>query len=71
MLSVRLLVENLDSPVGGERVLVLTVLTEMMRRCPLVGLFLNFSELIILRVLKAHSDDDRQVVRMARVSFFY
>ncbi|XP_047740413.1 CLIP-associating protein 2 isoform X9 [Hyalella azteca] len=63
----RLLVENLESSIGGERALVLTVLTEMMRRCPLVNLFLNYSELIILRVLKAHADKEKEVIRAAQV----
>ncbi|KAF2350464.1 Armadillo-type fold [Trinorchestia longiramus] len=63
----RLLVENLESAIGGERTLVLTVLTEMMRRCPLVNLFLNYSELIILRVLKAHADKEKEVIRAAQV----
>ena len=63
----RLLVENLESSIGCERALVLTVLTEMMRRCPLVNLFLNYSELIILRVLKAHADLEKEVIRSAQV----
>lgn len=64
----RILLEKLGSEDNSIRVLVLGVLTEMMRRCPLVQHFLNFSELIILRVLKCHADKSREVVRGAQVS---
>lgn len=64
----RLLLDKLGSEDSSVRVLVLGVLTEMMRRCPLVQHFLKFSELIILRVLKAHADKVRDVVYGAQVS---
>ncbi|XP_076047968.1 CLIP-associating protein isoform X10 [Oratosquilla oratoria] len=63
----RLLLENLVCDDGGQRALVFTVLTEMMRRCPLVQHFLNFSELIILRVLNAHADKEKEVLRQAQL----
>ena len=63
----RLLLACLACEDAGQRTLVLSVLTEMMRRCPLVQHFLNFSELIILRVLKAHADKEKDVQRMALV----
>ncbi|KAB7504085.1 CLIP-associating protein 2, partial [Armadillidium nasatum] len=63
----RILLEKLSSEDNSIRVLVLGVLTEMMRRCPLVQHFLNFSELIILRVLKCHADKSREVVRGAQI----
>ena len=66
----RLLLSCLACEDGGQRALVLSVLTEMMRRCPLVHHFLNFSELIILRVLKAHADKEKEVQRAAMVSLF-
>ncbi|XP_066957427.1 CLIP-associating protein 1 isoform X27 [Macrobrachium rosenbergii] len=63
----RLLLESLGCDDGGQRVLVLAVVTEMMRRSPLVHHFLNFSELIILRVLNAHADGVKEVLRAASV----
>ena len=63
----RLLLEQLQSEDGSLRALALTVITEMMRRYPLVQHFLMFSELIILRVLKAHADKTKEVIRAAQV----
>lgn len=63
----RLLLESLVCDDGGQRALVLAVLTEMMRRSPLVHHFLSFSELIILRVLNAHADKEKEVLRAASV----
>ncbi|CAL4126640.1 unnamed protein product, partial [Meganyctiphanes norvegica] len=63
----RLLLESLACDDGGLRALVLAVLTEMMRRHPLVHHFLNFSELIILRVLNSHADKIKEVLRAAQV----
>ncbi|XP_071512318.1 CLIP-associating protein 1 isoform X9 [Panulirus ornatus] len=63
----RLLLECLTCDDGGQRALVLAVLTEMMRRSPLVHHFLSFSELIILRVLNAHADKEKEVLRAASV----
>ncbi|XP_050734473.1 CLIP-associating protein 2-like isoform X5 [Eriocheir sinensis] len=63
----RLLLESLNCGDGGQRALVLAVLTEMMRRSPLVHHFLSFSELIILRVLNAHGDKEKEVLRAAQV----
>ncbi|XP_037787198.1 CLIP-associating protein 2-like isoform X1 [Penaeus monodon] len=63
----RLLLESLACDDGGQRALVLAVLTEMMRRSPLVHHFLSFSELIILRVLNAHADKEKEVLRAASV----
>ncbi|XP_063867995.1 CLIP-associating protein 2-like isoform X12 [Scylla paramamosain] len=63
----RLLLESLNCGDGGQRALVLAVLTEMMRRSPLVHHFLSFSELIILRVLNAHADKEKEVHRAAVV----
>ena len=65
----RLLLESLNCGDSGQRALVLAVLTEMMRRSPLVHHFLSFSELIILRVLNAHADKEKEVHRAAVVSF--
>lgn len=64
----RLLLECLTGEDGSQRALVLAVLTEMMRRSPLVHHFLSFSELIILRVLNAHADKEKEVLRAASVS---
>ncbi|KAK7070641.1 CLIP-associating protein 1 [Halocaridina rubra] len=63
----RLLLESLGCEDDGQRVLVLAVITEMMRRSPLVHHFLSFSELIILRVLNAHADRVKEVLRAASV----
>ncbi|XP_068228567.1 CLIP-associating protein 2 isoform X21 [Palaemon carinicauda] len=63
----RLLLESLGCDDDGQRVLVLAVVTEMMRRSPLVHHFLSFSELIILRVLNAHADKVKEVLRSASV----
>ncbi|KAK3864921.1 hypothetical protein Pcinc_029425 [Petrolisthes cinctipes] len=63
----RLLLEVLTCEDSGQRSLVLAVLTEMMRRSPLVHHFLSFSELIILRVLNAHADKEKEVLRAASI----
>ena len=57
----RLLLENLSDEVGSTRALVFGVLTEMLKQEPLISSFQGFTELIILKVLEAHRDDEKDV----------
>ena len=57
----RLLLENLSDEVGAARALVFGVLTEMLRQESLIASFQAFTELIILKVLEAHRDEEKDV----------
>ena len=57
----RLLLENLSDEVGSTRALVFGVLTEMLKQEPLISSFQGFTELVILKVLEAHRDDEKDV----------
>lgn len=56
-----MLLENLTDDVGATRALVFGVLTEMLKQPSLVNLFQSFTELIILKVLEAHKDGEKDV----------
>ena len=66
----RLLLENLSDEVGSTRALVFGVLTEMLKQEPLISSFQGFTELIILKVLEAHRDDEKDVRSLISASFF-
>ena len=57
----RLLLENLSDESGATRALVFGVLTEMLKQETLIPSFQAFTELIILKVLEAHRDDEKDV----------
>ena len=57
----RLLIENLSDEVGATRALVFGVLSEMLKQDRLIGAFQAFTELIILKVLEAHRDEEKDV----------
>ncbi len=57
----RLLLENLSDEAGASRALVFGVLTEMLRQERLIPSFQAFTELIILKVLEAHRDEEKDV----------
>ena len=57
----RLLLENLSDQVGSTRALVFGALTEMLKQEPLISSFHGFCELIILKVLEAHRDEEKDV----------
>ena len=59
--------ENLSDEVGSTRALVFGVLTEMLKQEPLISSFQGFTELVILKVLEAHRDDEKDV----RILFSY
>jgi CLIP-associating protein 1/2 len=61
----RVLLENLEDPEGSSRALVFGVLTEMMKQDSLQPGFHGFTELVILKVLQAHKDQEKDVVRAA------
>merc|ERR1712223_2217486 len=61
----RLLLENLSDEMGSTRALVFGVLTEMLKQESLISSFQGFTELIILKVLEAHRDDEKDVERAA------
>merc|ERR550519_3270904 len=61
----RVLLENLEDSEGSSRALVFGVLTEMLKQDSLIGGFHAFTELIILKVLQAHKDPEKDVVRAA------
>jgi CLIP-associating protein 1/2 len=61
----RLLLENLSDEMGSTRALVFGVLTEMLKQESLISSFQGFTELIILIVLEAHRDDEKDVERAA------
>ena len=57
----RVLLENLDDTEGASRALVFGVLTEMLKQEALISGFHQFTELIILKVLQAHKDPEKDV----------
>ena len=57
----RLLLENLSDEMGSTRALVFGVLTEMLKQESLISSFQGSTELIILKVLEAHRDDEKDV----------
>ena len=57
----RVLLENLEDSEGASRALVFGVLTEMLKHDSLIGDFHAFTELIILKVLQAHKDPEKDV----------
>ena len=57
----RVLLENLEDSEGSSRALVFGVLTEMLKQDNLIGGFHAFTELIILKVLQAHKDPEKDV----------
>ena len=57
----RLLLENLSDQVGSTRAMVFGALTEMLKHELLISSFQGFTELIILKVLEAHRDDEKDV----------
>ena len=57
----RLLLENLSDEVGSTRAMVFGALTEMLKQESLISSFQGFTELIILKVLEAHRDDEKDV----------
>ncbi|XP_071744947.1 CLIP-associating protein 1-B isoform X18 [Lepeophtheirus salmonis] len=61
----RLLLENLSDDVGSTRALAFGVLTEMLKKEQLIPSFQAFTELIILKVLEAHKDEEKDVERAA------
>merc|ERR1719154_648654 len=61
----RVLLENLEDSEGSTRALVFGVLTEMLKQESLQGGFHGFTELVILKVLQAHKDQEKDVVRAA------
>merc|ERR1719331_1343409 len=61
----RLLLENLSDEVGTTRAMVFGALTEMLKQESLIVSFQGFTELIILKVLEAHRDEEKDVERAA------
>ena len=57
----RLLLENLSDEVGSTRAMVFGALTEMLKQESLIVSFQGFTELIILKVLEAHRDEEKDV----------
>jgi len=57
----RLLLENLSDESGATRALVFGVLTEMLRQEMLISSFQAFTELVMLKVLEAHRDPEKDV----------
>merc|ERR1712088_789312 len=57
----RLLLENLSDEVGSTRAMVFGALTEMLKQESLIVSFQGFTELVILKVLEAHRDDEKDV----------
>ena len=57
----RVLLEYLEDSEGSSRALVFGVLTEMLKQDSLIGGFHAFTELIILKVLQAHKDPEKDV----------
>lgn len=60
-----MLLENLEDEDGSTRSLVFGVLTEMLKQDCLQSGFQGFTELVILKVLQAHKDPEKDVVRAA------
>ena len=57
----RVLLENLEDSEGSTRALVFGVLTEMLKQESLQSGFHGFTELVILKVLQAHKDQEKDV----------
>ncbi len=57
----RLLLENLSDQVGSTRAMVFGALSEMLKHELLISSFQGFTELIILKVLEAHRDAEKDV----------
>ena len=57
----RVLLENLEDGEGTSRALVFGVLTEMIKQESLLAGFTGFTELVILKVLQAHKDEEKDV----------
>ena len=57
----RVVLENLEDEEGATRALVFGVLTEMMKQDSLQTGFHGFTELVILKVLQAHKDKEKDV----------
>ena len=53
--------ENLSDEVGSTRAMVFGALTEMLKQESLIVSFQGFTELIILKVLEAHRDEEKDV----------
>ena len=53
--------ENLSDEVGSTRAMVFGALTEMLKQESLIASFQGFTELIILKVLEAHRDEEKDV----------
>ena len=66
----RLLIENLSDEVGATRALVFGVLTEMLKQGRLIDSFQAFTELIILKVLEAHRDEEKDVSAIYCFNFY-
>ena len=67
----RLLLENLSDQVGSTRALVFGALTEMLKQESLISSFHGFCELIILKVLEAHRDEEKDVSLIISIVFLY
>ncbi len=67
----RLLLENLSDESGATRALVFGVLTEMLKQEGLIPSFQAFTELIILKVLEAHRDEEKDVRKNVNLPDFY
>lgn len=65
----RLLIDNLDSRDPKVQILVLQVFMEMFKNKDTEKLWSGFTELIILRILQAHSSDKREVRASCAVPF--
>lgn len=55
------MLENLEDGEGTSRALVFGVLTEMIKQESLLAGFTGFTELVILKVLQAHKDEEKDV----------
>ena len=66
----RVLLENLEDSEGASRALVFGVLTEMLKHDSLIAGFNAFTELIILKVLQAHKDPEKDV-RLSNILYIF
>ena len=70
----RVVLENLEDEEGATRALVFGVLTEMMKQDSLQTGFHGFTELVILKVLQAHKDKEKDVsfhINLAAIFVLY
>ena len=65
------MLENLSDQVGSTRALVFGALTEMLKQESLISSFHGFCELIILKVLEAHRDEEKDVSLIISTVFPY